>query len=282
MIIAATLAVGACLAVGAASDHVLARDLVPAAPELSAIPPETPLALAPAPGVERVFRLPELRRLALAWKLSPPERELCVTRPVAPPDPALLLSAMRAQLPGARIEILEISQQPVPQGELEFPLSGLRQAQGAAWWSGSVRYAGQHRFTLWVRVKVAVTVVRVVAATTLPPGRSIDASLLRVESREEFPASGFLAAVEEAAGKAPRRAIAPGTPLRAEWLEPARAVERGDTVKVEIVNGAAHLTLDGVASTAGAIGDTILILNLDSKHQFRARVISPGKVLVTR
>src|SRR5258708_11128312 len=133
MITAATLALGACLVVGAASDQVLAGDLAAAAPEWSAIPPETPLALAPAPGVQRVFRLPELRRLALRWNLtSPPERELCVTRPVAVPDPALLLAAMHAQLPAAQIEILEYSRLAAPQGELEFPLSGLRQSPGGA------------------------------------------------------------------------------------------------------------------------------------------------------
>ncbi len=283
MITVATLALGACLAVGAASDQVLAGDLAAAAPEWSAIPPETPLALAPAPGVQRVFRLPELRRLALRWNLTPPpERELCVTRPVAVPDPALLLAAMRAQLPAAHIEILEYSRQAAPQGELEFPLSGLRQSPGGAWWSGSVKYAGQHRFSLWARVKVVVPVARVIATGALPPGRPIDAAGLRVESREEFPSTGYLATIEETAGKVPRRSIAAGTPLRTQWLEPARVVVPGDSVQVEIVNGGARLVLDAVAVTSGAVGDSILVLNPDSKKQFRARVIAAGKVLVTR
>ena len=282
MITVATLALGACLAVGAASDHVLAGDLAAAAPEWSAIPPETPLALAPAPGVQRVFRLPELRRLALSWNLAPPERELCVTRPVAVPDPALLLAAMRTQLPAAHIEILEYSRQPAPQGGLEFPLSGLRQYPGGAWWSGSVKYAGQRRFALWARVKVMVPVARVVATEALQPGRPIDAALLRVESREEFPSTGYLATIEETAGKVPRRSIAAGTPLRTQWLEPARVVVPGDIVQVEIVSGGARLVLDGVAATSGAVGDSVLVLNPDSKKQFRARVIAAGKVLVTR
>ncbi|HEY1497259.1 MAG TPA: flagellar basal body P-ring formation chaperone FlgA [Candidatus Solibacter sp.] len=282
MITVATLALGACLAVGAASDQVVAGDLAAGAPEWAAIPAETPLALAPAPGVQRVFRLPELRRLALRWNLTPPERELCVTRPVAVPDPALLLAAMRAQLPAAQIEILEYSQQPAPQGDLEFPLSGLRQSPGGAWWSGAVRYAGQRRFALWARVKVEVPVARVVATATLQPGRPIDAALLRLESREEFPSTGYLATIEETAGKVPRRSIAAGTPLRTQWLEPARVIVPGDMVQVEIVSGGARLVLDGVAATAGAVGDSILVLNPDSKKQFRARVIAAGKVLVTR
>src|SRR6266540_7369745 len=104
----AAFAVGACLAVGPASDQIVAGDLAAAAPEWAAIPPETPLGLAPAPGVQRVFRLPELRRLAQRWNLAAqPERELCVTRPVAIPDPADLLAAMHRQLPGAHIEIVD-------------------------------------------------------------------------------------------------------------------------------------------------------------------------------
>uniref|UniRef100_Q01PR0 SAF domain n=1 Tax=Solibacter usitatus (strain Ellin6076) TaxID=234267 RepID=Q01PR0_SOLUE len=282
MITVATLALGACIAVGAGSDQVLARDLAAAAPEWSAIPPETALGLAPAPGVQRIFRLPELRRLALRWTLAPPERELCVTRPVAVLDPALLLAAMRTQLPAARIEILDYSRQAAPGGELEFPLSGLRQSQGGAWWAGSVKYAGQHRFALWARVQVLVPVARVVATEALQAGRPIDPARLRVESREELPATGYLAAIEETAGKVPRRSIAAGTPLRAQWLEAARVVMSGDTVQVEIINGGAHLVLDGVAVTSGAVGDTVLVLNPDSKKQFRARVTAAGKVRVTR
>src|SRR5947209_7498045 len=110
MISLAAFAIGACLSAGPASDQILAGDLAPSAPEWSALPPETPLALAPAPGVQRMFRLPELRRLAERWKLAAvPARELCVTRAVALSDPALLLAAMRRELPGARIELLEFS-----------------------------------------------------------------------------------------------------------------------------------------------------------------------------
>ena len=56
----------------------------------------------------------------------------------------------------------------------------------------------------------------------------------------------------------------------------------GDIVQVEIVSGGARLVLDGVAATSGAVGDSVLVLNPDSKKQFRARVIAAGKVLVTR
>jgi flagella basal body P-ring formation protein FlgA len=122
--------------------------------------------------------------------------------------------------------------------------------------------------------------VRVVAKEAIPAGRRLEHALLRLESREEFPSPGYLYSIEEAAGKITRRAIAAGALLRPEWLEAAKVVNRGDTVQVEIVSGTAHLKLDCVAVTSGAIGDMILVLNPDSKRQFRARVLSQGKVLV--
>jgi flagella basal body P-ring formation protein FlgA len=287
MIPLAAFALAGCLAVGAAGDRILAGDLAAEFPEWAAVPPETPLALAPAPGVARVFRLPELRRLAERWNLSPvPDREFCVTRPVAVLTAGRLLAAMQnamqKELPAAHVELLDFSRLPAPEGELVFPVSGLRQGPAGGYWSGYVSYGGNHRFTLWARVKVQVASARVVAAQDLKPGLALDAALVRVETREEVPATGFVGAVEEVAGKVSRRAIAKGTALRAEWLEPAKAVLRGETVQVEAVRGGARLNLECVAEASGAIGEIIPIQNPVSKQRFRARVESKGKVVVTK
>src|SRR5271157_4169049 len=102
----------ACLAVSPGADRILVRDLAPAFPSLESAAPETPVALAPAPGVARVFRVAELRSLAVRLNLpAPPDQEICVARPVAAPDPAKLLAAMRKELPQATVEILEFGRQ---------------------------------------------------------------------------------------------------------------------------------------------------------------------------
>jgi flagella basal body P-ring formation protein FlgA len=283
MIPLAAFALSGCLAVSAGSDRILAGDLAARFPEWAAVPPETPLALAPAPGVQRVLRVPELRRLAERWSLSPvPGREICVTRPVAVFAAPRLLAAMQKEFPAGHIELLDFSRQPAPEGALAFPLSGLRQGPAGGYWSGYVTYGGNRRFTLWARVKVTAAVARVVAAQDLKPGSPLDAALLRMETREEIPAAGFAIAVEEVAGKVPRRAIARGTALRAEWLEPAKVVLRGETVRVEAVRGGARLELECVAEASGAIGDTIPIRNPVSQRRFPARVESKGRVVVTK
>ena len=73
-------------------------------------------------------------------------RDICVERPVSPPDPERLLAAMRKAMPQADITVLEYSRQPVPAGEIEFPANGLRPGAAGALWIGYVRYAGTRRF----------------------------------------------------------------------------------------------------------------------------------------
>jgi flagella basal body P-ring formation protein FlgA len=291
MIALAAFALSGCLAVGAASDRILAGDLAAGFPEWAAVPAETPLGLAPAPGVQRVFRVLELRRLAERWSLSTvPDREICVTRPVAVVTAARLLAAMQSAiqndvqkvLPAAHIELFDFSRQPAPEGTLVFPVSGLRQGLTGGYWNGYVAYGGTHRFTLWARVKVTIASGRVVAAEDLKPGVALESAQFRLETREEVPAVGLVSAVEEVAGKVLRRSVARGTALRAEWLEPAKVVLRGETVRVEAVRGGARLELECVAEGSGAIGEIVSILNPVSQRRFPARVESKGRVVATK
>ena len=276
-----TVAVAACIAIGPAADQVLLRDLAPAFPGAQELSLETVIGLAPAPGVQRRFETAELRRIAERLKLPEPRSEVCVERPTAPLDPARLVEAMQAELPGARIELLEYSRYPVPDGVLELPVTGLRQTPAGAIWSGSVRYGGGHKQAVWARIRATVTASRVVAASDLVAGKPLDASALRVEVREEFPTPEvFPAAIEEVAGKVLRRPVRAGVSIPAAWLEPAKVVLRGDTVQVEVREGAAMLRFSAEAQGSGAVGQTVQVLNPMSNKRFAARVEDKGKVSV--
>jgi flagella basal body P-ring formation protein FlgA len=278
----AAIAVAGCLAVRPESDQILAGDFAAAVPALTVPAPEVSVALAPAPGVQRVFRVAELRRMAarFGWNWQP-DADICIERPVSPPDPAQFLAAMRQAMPQAGITILDYSRQPVPAGEVNFQPNGLHPAPAGAVWTGYVRYAGTHRFAVWARVQVLVPVTRLIAAVDLEPGRAITAEQVRAETRPEYPPSiPPLSSREEAAGKWPRTTIHVGTSIRATMLENPKVVLRGDTVTVEVFNGAAHLELQGLAEASGAMGETIAVLNPDSHKQFRARVAGKGRVSV--
>jgi flagella basal body P-ring formation protein FlgA len=278
----AALTLTSCLAVSAGADRILAGDLAAAIPGLTVPAPGVPVALAPAPGVQRVFRAPELRRMAqrFGWE-GEPAGDICVERPVAPPDPARLLAAMRKALAAGDVTILEYGRQPLPDGEIEFPASGLNPNAGGALWIGYVRYAGTRRFSLWARVKVLVAAPRVIAVVDLAPGHAIAAEQVRRETRQEFPlALRFVVASGEAIGKWPRVPIRAGTEIQAGMLEEPQAVVRGETVTVEVNDGAAHLELEALAEASGAVGETIPVRNPESNKRFAARVTGKGRVSV--
>jgi flagella basal body P-ring formation protein FlgA len=277
----AAFAITGCLAIGQAEDEVRLRDIAPAFDTVEGASAGTFIALAPAPGVARRFEIAELRRLALRLGLSEPRREICVERPVSPLDPARILAAMQAQLPAARIELLDYSRLLVPGGALEFPVSGLRQAGAAAIWSGAVSYGGRHRLPIWARVDVRVSAARVVAEQDLPAGKAIDSGALRLETRDEFPSGGaFSSRLEEVAGRLPRRFVRAGTAIESAWLETPRAVARGETVEVEVREGGARLRFSAQALASGAVGRTIPVLNPASNKRFIGRVEAAGRVAV--
>jgi flagella basal body P-ring formation protein FlgA len=280
MIPLALLALTNCVAVPPESGTIMARDLAPVLPGLADAAVE--VSPAPIPGVPRVFRIPELRRIAAHFGLAAdPSGEICFERPVAPPDAAHWREAMLRQLPDAQIRILDYGRMPVPAGEVEFPLTGLRRAVSDGFWSGSVRYAGNRRFPIWARVRVSVRESRVLAAEDLRPGQPITAGQLRVETREVFPGEKtFATSVEPVTGRAARLAIPAGATIRLDWLAPAQDVVRGDQVLVEVHSGGAYLKFEATAEASGSVGQVILVTNPVSKKRFSARVDGKGRVTV--
>ena len=275
-------ALAGCLAVSPHSDRIRAADLAPAFPAMSELPAETVIAPSPAPGVARVFPNAELRMLAARFRLSAaPPQPFCVEQPVAPLSPARLQEALQRSLPGARLEILEYSRRPAPAGEIEFPRAQLRRGPAGEIWNGFVRYAGNRRFAIWARVRVRVTVERVIARADLHPGNVITPEQVSVAAREEFPESAsFPRSMEEVAGRVPRLLIRAGSALRGAQLEAPKDVLRGDTVIAQVHAGRASLQLEAQAQGSGSAGESILVRNPVSGKNFRARVVARGLVSV--
>jgi flagella basal body P-ring formation protein FlgA len=280
MILLASLALAGCLTVGAGSEHVVAADLAPGFPGLKTIPPETILGFAPVPGVARLFLVPELRGIAARFHLESPETEICVQRPVEPLVPEALASAMRQELPGAAIEILDFSRQSAPAGAIEFHRGDLRNGPAGCFWTGYIRYAGNRRFAIWAKVKVSVKSTRVVAAGDLRPGKQISAGDILIDPRDEFPDGRIARSLEEVAGKWPRVFIRAGSEIRLDVLEIPKDVMRGETVRVEVQSGGAHLELEARAEGSGSVGDTVLVRNTSSDKSFLAHIDGKGRVSV--
>jgi flagellar basal body P-ring formation protein FlgA len=281
MILLSAILLAGCLAVKPAADHITAGDLVPLFPGLETVPADTPLGWAPAPGVSRVFRVPELAAFAANFHLDAPHSEICVQRTVTPPDPARMLTAMQKVLPTARIEILDFSRRAIPDGEMEFARSGLREEPSGAFWGGNIRYAGTRLFPIWAKVAVWVKVQRVVALSDLERGAVVNDSMVRVETRDEFPTAGdFPESADQVLGQAVRLPIRAGTAIRKAQLEAPKEVLNGETVIVDVWSGGAHLKLEARAQSSGTIGEMIPVRNLSSQKSFLARVDGKGRVSV--
>jgi flagella basal body P-ring formation protein FlgA len=283
-----SLLLAACLPLLSDGDRITAADLARAEPAFTALPADTPLGYAPAPGTHRTFGVAELARVAQRYGLAlEPRAGICLERAVEPLAPAQLLEAIQVALgiPDARIEILDYSRHPVPQGRIEFFRTALAapppsQSQASALWTGAVRYGGNRRFAIWARVRILVQAQRVVAAQALPAGHPIEMRHLRLEDYEGFPPRvTALASMELAVGRAPRRSISAGTVLSSNQLAAPYEIARGAAVRVEVSSGDAHIEMEGRAESDGRAGQTIPIRNPANGKRFQARVEGPGKVV---
>lgn len=81
-------------------------------------------------------------------------------------------------------------------------------------------------------------------------------------------------------GQIAKRGLRPGDIIGAADITKAEWVERGANVTIIFETAGLSLSTKGKAITGGAQGDTISILNLQSKKQIDGVIIAPGKVTV--
>ena len=211
---------GDCIPV--AGERILAGDLARAVPAFAGLPPELALGYAPAPGSRRAYSAAELARLAGRYGLTvEPGVDACLARPAGTLTRERVTAAMQATVPKAHIEVLELSRQPVPPGEIHFPISGLSAAPAsepasARLWRGQVRQPGQDDFPVWAKVRVLVSGTRAIASEELLSGRPIERAQIRLEPYEGAPG---MPDPSQIVGRAPRRPIPAGAAIEAWLLE---------------------------------------------------------------
>lgn len=270
------------------SGKILGRDLAAALPAFAGVPAEVEIGFAPIPGARRIFQVPDLARLASRYGVETgPLAPLCFERSLSPLVPAAIETAMRKELQVAdadlRIEIIEFSLRPTPAGEVVFPRAGLGEPsarQDVAIWHGYL-VSKEGRFPIWARVRIAMKIVQVVAAVNLKHGDLIGPEQVRLEEINAFPRLRHAASsLDVVVGRLARHQIAAGTPVMAQALDEPNAVQKGDSVEVEIHSGRMVLKLSGLAESAGRRGDVIAIRNLENGKVFRGRVRDKQQVIV--
>jgi flagellar basal body P-ring formation protein FlgA len=104
-----------------------------------------------------------------------------------------------------------------------------------------------------------------------------DLTILRRPKSE----GGAIANLADAVGLAARHELRPGQPLHSSDLAKPDVVQRNDTVTIVYQAPGIVLTLRGIAQESGAIGDSINVLNADSKRTVQGLVTAPGRVTIS-
>jgi flagella basal body P-ring formation protein FlgA len=90
----------------------------------------------------------------------------------------------------------------------------------------------------------------------------------------------FITDPEAAIGKSTARPLQPNTPLRPTFLKKPFMVKKGDHVMIEARRGNFSVQTSGVTKGSGQVGQTVMVANLDSGRELRAKIIAPGLVQV--
>jgi flagella basal body P-ring formation protein FlgA len=270
-------------------DRIYAGDVAATVPAFAGVAPDFVLGYAPAPGTRRVFKGDALARLARNQGVTTDAiPDVCFERAMATLESEEILEGMRSSWTGPEVhmELRSWSPKIAPQGKVVFPRTGLQlpaasDPQAEVVWRGYVIYGNNRRFGISARARITTTTTRVVAVSDLPAGEMVREDQIRLESFDTFALDDRPARhLDEVVGYIPNALIRAGSTVLRSQLGRAPEVGRGDVVQVEVTAGAARLTLEGRAEADGATGKTILVKNLTSGKDFRARVTGKGKVSV--
>ncbi len=277
---------GDCIVVD--TDRIYAADLARAHPAFQDVDPGIPIGYAPLPGLKRVFTTAQLQRLLRRHGVDEPGGDrLCVEREtVLLSEPKLREAIEDAAGPDITLDILDFSRKPVPPGELQFDLSGLRIPLTASpdtpvLWRGRVAYGQRKSVPVWARVRISKPAQQVVAVRDLSAGETIGSADVEVRIADVFPTvDPPIDEIEAVVGATLRRSVRNGAPLHRAELRLPNDVERGQIIRVEVTSGTAYIRFDGRAETAGRRGDRILVENPASRKRFSAVVAGPSHAIV--
>jgi len=143
----------------------------------------------------------------------------------------------------------------------------------------AIRVDGKLARTVVAGYRVTTFVHTAVAARDLAPGAVLAASdlvLARVASNGR-PAVG----TDVLVGRKLNSATVKGAPLYVEQTVADTVVKAGQAAILLVRDGPVALTVDVVARTGGAVGDTVTVFNLQTQKAIAAVVTGPNRVELT-
>ncbi|MDR3154327.1 MAG: flagellar basal body P-ring formation chaperone FlgA [Deltaproteobacteria bacterium] len=169
----------------------------------------------------------------------------------------------------------------LPEGEVTWRFSP-QPSSNPNYLSGTVYFTvnGQDAGRVRVTAQIDLQVPALVAARDLPRGHVLGEEDLS-ESYVPFArAKGALTDAAQGAGQTLKTSVRAGAPVRDRDLVRTAMVSKGETVTIIAQSGGLKVTALGQAREEGALGQTISVMNQDSKKVISAKVIGPGQVEV--
>jgi flagella basal body P-ring formation protein FlgA len=128
---------------------------------------------------------------------------------------------------------------------------------------------------------VAETIEAATLTRSVRVGEILKASDVLMERRRKAEAGSEAISAEQAVGLAARRALRGGQVLRPDDLMKPQIVQRNEAVTILYEVPGVRLTVRGKALEAGALGDIISVLNIQSNRTVQGTVSGPGRVTMT-
>ncbi|MDR1043634.1 MAG: flagellar basal body P-ring formation chaperone FlgA [Candidatus Adiutrix sp.] len=149
-----------------------------------------------------------------------------------------------------------------------------------AYLSGAFLFAvdGRELARSRVTAQIELSLPALVAARSLPKGQVLTEDDLSLSLIPYAQARGALQDQALAVGSTLRANLNPGDPIRERHLSKSVMIRRGETVSLIARQGGLKVSATGQAKQDGALGETITLLNLDSKKTVSGRVIGPSQV----
>jgi flagella basal body P-ring formation protein FlgA len=139
---------------------------------------------------------------------------------------------------------------------------------------------GQQSGRLRATAQVELSLPAVVVVRDLPRGYVLIEEDLSESYVPYAQSKGALKEAAQAVGQTLKTNIRAGAPVRDRDLVMTSMVKKGEIVTIIAQSGGLKITATGMARQDGALGQTIGVVNQDSKKTISAKVIGPGMVEV--
>lgn len=141
--------------------------------------------------------------------------------------------------------------------------------------------SGQRPWRMYLGATVSIRGPALVASRPLARGERVQADMVEQQSVViNASRRGIISETQSVIGMEIRRSVNSGSIITPDLLQAPDAVERGDHVMITASNGSFTVRSRGKALANAAVGEQVLVENLQSSRTVKGRVTAPGQVRI--